>query len=132
MSKSDAKIIHGTVVPFRGLGRKLGFPTANLKVETKLADGVYFGWAKLGKSAKKQALIFIGRPTTVGDYDRRVEAHILDLADKDYYGQELVLEAAHFHRDYLDFKNFDELVGAIKSDEAAAHSWFKHHALHTS
>jgi FAD synthase len=35
-----------------------------------------------------------------------------------------VLEAAHFHRDYLDFKNFDELVGAIKSDEAAARSWF--------
>jgi hypothetical protein len=30
--------ISGTVVPFRGMGRKLGYPTANLKVDTKIED----------------------------------------------------------------------------------------------
>lgn len=126
--------IKGTVARFAGNGRKLGYPTANLAVATDLADGVYFGWACLsGRQAelenqdRQPALIFIGTPTTVGDTTRRVEAHILDLPDRDYYGQKLKLEVAHFHRDNQKFGSVDELIVAMKQDEVAGRSWFKKH-----
>lgn len=121
--------IKGTVTRFAGNGRKLGYPTANLAVQTDLSDGVYFGWASLAGKPERPALIFIGTPTTVGDTKRRVEAHILDLEDKDYYGQELELKIAHFYRPNQTFDSVDDLVKAMKADEQAGRSWFN---LHTS
>lgn len=119
--------ISGKIVKFSGNGRKLGYPTANLAVATNLADGVYFGWAMLGESEKQPTLIFIGTPTTVGDKERRVEAHILDLPDKDYYDQNLEIEVAHFHRSNQKFASIDELRKAMNDDERAARSWFSEH-----
>ncbi len=119
------EIIKGIVARFAGNGRKLGYPTANLKADTKLADGVYFGTANMGSYVNQPALIFIGTPTTVGDTDRRVEAHLLDIADQDYYGQKLELTIQHFHRANQKFDSIDQLLVAMKSDEAAAREWFK-------
>ena len=120
------QVMKGITVKFAGNGRKLGYPTANLDVETNLDDGVYFGWAKLAGGKQQPALIFIGTPTTVGDIERRVEAHILDLPDKDYYGQKLELEVMYFHRPNQTFASIGGLVEAMKKDEATARSWFKH------
>ncbi len=126
------QIIKGRTTKFAGNGRKLGYPTANLAVATDLADGVYFGWAALGKSEKQPALIFVGTPTTVGDSERRVEAHILDLIDKDYYGQNLELEVAYFHRPNQTFDSVEKLLQVMKQDEQAGRSWFSHHTSRTS
>lgn len=117
--------IKGMVVRFAGNGRKLGYPTANISSATELADGVYFGKATMGEYENRPALIFIGTPTTVGDTQRRVEAHILDITDTDYYGQKLELEIRHFHRSNQTFESIDELVVAMKADETAGRAWFK-------
>lgn len=117
--------IKGTVKRFAGNGRKLGYPTANLSVVTKLDDGVYFGFANLDKHTNHPALIFIGTPTTVGDIDRRVEAHLLDIADKDYYDQKLELQIQYFHRANQTFDSVDELLEAMKADETTARKWFE-------
>lgn len=119
------EIIKGTVVRFAGNGRKLGYPTANVSSDTRLSDGVYFGMATMGEYENRPALIFIGTPTTVGDTQRRVEAHILDIADTDYYGQKLEMEILHFHRSNQTFESIDELVVAMKADETAGRAWFK-------
>lgn len=119
------KTISGQTVRFAGNGRKLGYPTANLAVVTDLSDGVYFGWARLEKLEKQPALIFIGTPTTVGDTERRIEAHILDLGDKDYYGQNLELEVLYFHRPNQTFGSVEKLLQVMKQDEIAGRSWFK-------
>lgn len=116
--------LSGVVTTFQGNGRKLGYPTANLKTKISLQDGVYFGFADLGKYTHHPALIFVGQPITVGDAERRVEAHLLDVADKDYYGQTLRLQISHFHRPNQLFASVDELVVAMKSDEASARRWF--------
>lgn len=117
--------IRGTVARYAGNGRKLGYPTANLDVGTDLADGVYFGTANLGSYVNQPTLIFIGTPTTVGDTGRRVEAHLLDIADQDYYGQKLELQIQYFHRANQTFDSVDELLEAMKADETAARKWFE-------
>jgi riboflavin kinase/FMN adenylyltransferase len=88
--------IHGRVVRGDGLGRKLGFPTANLQLPSdKLipADGVYACWAGASgtrytscptgqgeRSAKAwPAVAYIGtRPTIESGGTRRVEVHLLE------------------------------------------------------
>ncbi len=127
--KNDHKLetIKGTIVRFAGNGRKLGYPTANLAVQTDLKDGVYFGRAQLGSYKNQPAMIFIGTPTTVGDKGRRVEAHLLDITDKNYYGQKLYLDILFFHRQNQTFDSVDELLETMKGDETTARVWFKTH-----
>ena len=117
--------LQGKVTHFKGNGRKLGYPTANIHTNTTLDDGVYFGWADLGEYKHYPALIFIGTPTTVGDKGRRVEAHLLDAKDVDYYDLELKLGVQLFHRSNQTFKSIDELLIAMKSDEASGRAWAK-------
>lgn len=116
--------LRGEVAHYAGNGRKFGYPTANIASETKLPDGVYFGFADLAEYTHHPALIFIGTPTTVGDTERRVEAHLLDIADIDYYGQQLGLSIGVFHRGNKTFDSTDELLEAMKNDEMAGRAWF--------
>jgi FAD synthase len=121
----DAQL-EGTITKYRGNGRKLGYPTANIATDTELADGVYFGYAQLGQYADHPAVIFIGTPTTKGldDTARRVEAHLLNVPDQDYYGQYLVLQIKHFHRPNQQFATVDDLLKAISADDTSAREWF--------
>ena len=115
--------LSGIVTPFKGNGRKLGYPTANIASDTQLVDGVYFGNASLGDLIDRPAIIFIGTPTTVGDTERRVEAHILDAPDTDYYGQTLHIMLEAYHRSNQTFASIEMLVEAMKLDEMAAREW---------
>ena len=120
--------IAGKVTRFNGKGRQLGYPTANLAIETAARDGVYFGFADLDGFTNHPSLIFVGVPTTLGDKERRVEAHLLDIPDKDYYDQSLSLMLEHYHRPNKTFPSIDELLAAMKADETAARRWFRRQA----
>lgn len=122
--------LSGVTKHYKGNGRKLGYPTANIDVPTSLKDGVYFGFASLGSITQKPALIFIGIPATVGDKTRRVEAHILDIADKDYYDQKLEIEVAYFYRPNEKFDSIDELLVQMRKDEHDARIWFDARSNH--
>lgn len=121
--------LSGQTLPYKGNGRKLGYPTANINIPTALADGVYFGFASLDIYKQNPALVFIGTPTTVGDDDRRIEAYLLDIPDRDYYDAHLRLNIEHFHRANKTFESIDELKKAMKADEDAGREWFKKHTL---
>jgi len=116
--------LEGKTKPYRGDGRKLGYPTANIDSLVSLSDGIFFGFASLGPYKNQPALIFIGTPLTTGDTIRRVEAHLLDVADINYYDQQLVLDVRYFHRPNQKFDSVNELLNAIKQDEASARNWF--------
>jgi FAD synthase len=118
------EVLQGVVTRFKGNGRKLGYPTANLNVETNLKDGVYFGFVDMGQFSNHPAVIFIGVPTTMGDTDRRVEAYLLDIPDQDYYGEPIKITPRHFHRSNQTFKDIETLMGAIRADETAARQHF--------
>lgn len=115
--------LRGITKPFEGNGRKLGFPTANIEVSTNLQEGVYFGFASLGKHKQQPALIFVGVPITVGAKNHRIEAHLLDIADRDYYEQRLELTIQYFHRPNQHFDSVNDLRTAMSEDEKAIRAW---------
>lgn len=116
--------LSGTVTRFKGDGRRLGYPTANIITDTDAKDGVYFGRADLAGFHDYPALIFIGVPTTMGETERRVEVHLLDIADKDYYGQHLTATLRYYHRANRTFDSIEALQETMKADETAGRAWF--------
>jgi FAD synthase len=116
--------LKGVVTKYKGNGRKLGYPTANISTDTDLKDGVYFGFADLAEFNNNPALIFIGTPTTVGDTDRRAEAYLLNIPDVDYYEQTLNVEILHFHRPNKTFNSIEDLKKVMLDDEKQARAWF--------
>lgn len=118
-------IVTGKVTPFKGNGRKFGYPTANISTSLVIKDGVYFGFADLDDYSSWPALIFIGVPTTVGDTERRIEAHLLDIPDQDYYGLALTLQISHFHRTNQTFASVEDLMAIMRQDESTARAWFE-------
>jgi len=93
-------------------------------VTTDLPDGVYFGYADLAGYQHHPAIIFIGVPTTLGDTERRVEAYLLDIPDRDYYDLPLHLEVHQLHRHNRTFPTVDDLLIVMKADERTARVWF--------
>jgi FAD synthase len=118
----------GVVTRFKGDGRRLGYPTANILLDTKALDGVYFGFADLDGFSRHPSLIFVGTPTTMGDMRRRVEVHLLDIPDKDYYDLPLKARAEQYHRPNRTFHDVDGLLEVMHDDETAARRWFADHA----
>jgi riboflavin kinase/FMN adenylyltransferase len=115
--------LEGVVTRFKGDGRKLGYPTANLKIQTDLKDGVYFGHADLSDYQNHPAIIFVGTPTTMGETERRVEAHLLDIPDVDYYDKPLGLSLEYYHRPNQTFSSAEDLQKVMRADETAARAW---------
>ncbi|HWB38948.1 MAG TPA: riboflavin kinase [Candidatus Saccharimonadales bacterium] len=124
MSHKLPAYLSGRVTPYKGNGRKLGYPTANIDTTTNLDDGVYFGYAEMSDYRHWPALIFIGTPTTLGDKDRRVEAYLFDAIDKDYYGEKLELKLVSYHRPNQTFESIDALLQVMHQDEKIARGWF--------
>jgi riboflavin kinase/FMN adenylyltransferase len=118
--------ITGPVIEGDKLGRKLGFPTANID-PTGLAlppSGVYAIHAiVLGKTHR--AVLNIGTRPTLGNPNPplRVEAHILDFTGE-LYGKELEIVFAEKLRDEQKFPSVDELKAQIARDIQRANESF--------
>ncbi len=111
-------IIKSKVIPGKQLGRTIGFPTANLYVDTervRLPDGVYYGTVYLDNE-KFSFVANIGlRPTVDNDDAMSIEAHILDF-EKDIYGKEISLVIQGQLREVIKFNSKDDLMKQIKED----------------
>ncbi|MCX6890014.1 MAG: hypothetical protein NTX51_00585, partial [Verrucomicrobia bacterium] len=108
----------GTVVRGDGLGRKLGFPTANLDA-TGLAlppNGVYAVHAETGGRRYLSVLNIGHRPTLESPAPQlRVEAHLVDFAG-DLYGSELEVSFCERLRPERKFESVGELREQIARD----------------
>jgi riboflavin kinase / FMN adenylyltransferase len=110
----------GTVIQGEGLGRELGFPTANLDFSGLVAPptGVYAAEAQIGAGATRwRAAVNIGHRPTVHSADPQlhIEAHILDF-DGDIYGQTLELVFLKKLREEKKFPNTTDLRAQIAED----------------
>lgn len=108
-------------------GRSLGYPTANISTNTDLPDGIYFGTASLAQYKDKPSLIFLGIPYIKNDTGRRLEVHLLDIPDENYYNQRLSAKLLIFYRENKAFTSTNSLRRAIKEDESNAREWFRTH-----
>lgn len=109
--------ISGTVTLGRQNGRKLGFPTANIKpTKNKLLppNGVYL--SKIFVNNKEYASITnIGTNPTLSGNETVVETHILDF-NEDIYGQFVTVELLKFIREEKKFDSLEELKEAISKN----------------
>lgn len=113
----SGEVVHGDKI-----GRTLGFPTANLKVDDlKIipAHGVY-SVNVFVDDQKYLGLLSIGvRATVTNSREHRVEVNILDFTD-DIYGKTIQLEFLDKIRDEKKFNGLDELIEAMNKDKAHA------------
>jgi riboflavin kinase/FMN adenylyltransferase len=120
----SGKVIHGL-----HLGRKLGFPTANIAVDDaeKLIpeDGIYAVMVNLD-SKKYKGMLYIGsRPSIDTGFGKTIEVNIFDFSD-DIYGQKIKVEFIDFIRADIKFDSLIELSGQLKKDMNAAVQVLEH------
>ena len=125
----------GKVVGGYQVGRKIGFPTANISVEEcgKLipADGVYAVRVRVNVDDNENVdensrlithnsqligMLNIGhRPTVNNGTGRSIEVHIIGF-EGDLYGQSLCIEFVERLRDERSFNSLDELTAQLEAD----------------
>lgn len=109
--------IVGKVVEGKKNGRKLGFPTANIKpYKNKLLppNGVYLSTIYVN-NIKYNSITNIGTNPTLNGEEKVVETHILDF-NEDIYGQDVVVELLKFIRKEKRFNSLDELKAEISNN----------------
>lgn len=120
----------GTVVGGYRVGRKIGFPTANIGVEggEKLlpADGVYAVLVTDNDGSQLAGMLNIGhRPTVNNGAERSIEVHILDF-EGDLYGKSLCIEFVERLREERSFASLDELTAQLAADRKKVRCIFTH------
>lgn len=110
----DGLVIHG-----RGLGRTIGFPTANIQYDQEQLipkPGVYAGYVEyLGKYYR--AILNIGHNPTFNLKEQlSLEVHILDL-NADLYDENLKIQFCYYLRDEMKFHSREELIEQLSQDK---------------
>jgi riboflavin kinase len=128
LSKNNQTVFKGEVIHGRQIGRKIGFPTANLHVsyeeEAYLPKGVY------GVKVHHDGVLYNGvmnigmRPTFKGEEPTlSFEVHILHF-NQDIYGEQLTIDILFFIRGEQAFDSIEQLVKQLKNDIEKANKQF--------
>lgn len=124
----------GIVVDGDKLGRKLGYPTANLKIideeKIHLGDGIYAVYVEFPVNAQLRSLsskqfkgmMSIGFRPTVDAKKRVIEVNIFDF-DKEIYGETIRVYVKKYLRAEIKFDNLDDLVEQIGQDKVESLKW---------
>ena len=119
----------GMVVKGDQLGRDLGYPTANLKIESphKLipVDGIYavHAWHQ---QRRYDGMLYIGHRPTIQGKTRNIEVNIFDF-DQAIYGDELRVDLLEYIRGDMTFDALEELSAQLAQDKLAAQTLLKDH-----
>ncbi len=111
----------GRVVQGQQLGRKLGFPTANLSLPADKflpCEGVYSVWVQGAPPLPDQSLpgvMNLGLRPTVNGLTPTVEVHLLHWSG-DLYGQTLQVLLHRYLRPQQKFEGLEQLRGQIQRD----------------
>ncbi|MEY2601953.1 MAG: riboflavin kinase / adenylyltransferase [Verrucomicrobiota bacterium] len=110
--------ILGTVTHGDNLGKKIGFPTANLSAHSEQfpPNGVYAAEARIEGELHRGVINLGTRPTVSGGKSERVlEIHLFDF-NRDIYGRDVEVRFLKFLRAEKKFENLDALVQQIRQD----------------
>jgi riboflavin kinase/FMN adenylyltransferase len=114
--------LRGHVVHGAALGRRLGFPTANIEPDEPMQllplNGVYEVTATLEGKQYKGVLNVGTKPTVTGEGHRTVELYIIDFEDN-IYGCNIEVSFVRRLREERRFASLDELKAQIAKDVAS-------------
>jgi riboflavin kinase/FMN adenylyltransferase len=100
------------------IGRKIGFPTANIARDAEgylPLDGVYAGWL-VSEGVRYPAAHSVGINETFQAVPRLVESHVLDETELDLYDKVVELEFVDYVRPAAKFDGVEALVRQINLD----------------
>ena len=114
----------GKVVKGKGIGKKIGFPTANLQIDGRKflpGEGVYAAWTKeINSGIKFPSVMNLGPQPTINPLSpSAVEVHIIDK-NINLYDLELFVEPIQMIRTQIKFSNIEELAIQISKDKELA------------
>jgi riboflavin kinase/FMN adenylyltransferase len=116
----SGKVIHGN-----GLGKTIGFPTANIVIgnDDKIipSDGVYSVICRLNNETIKGIMNIGFKPSVENKNIRTIEIHLFNF-DKDIYDSLINVQAVSKLRDEIKFPNLDKLKKQISNDIVHAKS----------
>jgi len=110
--------ILGTVTRGDNLGKKIGFPTANLSAHSEQfpPNGVYVAEARIDGELHRGVINLGIRPTvSAGKSERVLEIHLFDF-NRDIYDRDVEVRFLKFLRPEKKFENLDALVQQIRRD----------------
>jgi riboflavin kinase / FMN adenylyltransferase len=114
--------ITGRVVAGDKLGRLMGFPTANIEVDTKFKlipmDGIY-AVTLLHEHSVYRGMLYIGNRPTINGTKKNIEVNIFDFA-KEIYGESLTIYIHKLIRGDKKFSDLETLKAQMKKDGDAA------------
>ena len=114
--------INGLVVEGKHNGKKIDFPTANLKLDYPYAfpkTGVYIGYAYVYEE-KYKALISVGTHPTIMRLEKPIiEVHIINF-EGIIYGKDIFVELIKYQRDEMKFDSLEDLQAQLKKDRLSA------------
>lgn len=120
----------GKVIKGDQIGRKLGFPTANLYLEESYklipSDGIYAVSLEFMDQSLKDStatgMAYIGHRPTINGMSRNIEVNIFDF-DKDIYGQIIRINFLEYLRGDQKFNSLEELKIQLQKDELTARAF---------
>ena len=120
--------LSGRVIEGEALGRSIGFPTANLDIESDIKlipkMGVYAVNVVLGDGSIQEGMMNIGlRPTVANHDDLSIEVNLFDFSS-DIYGDCVTVQFLSRLRDEMRFDSLIELKEQLIEDEKAIRSYF--------
>ncbi len=111
----------GKVVEGNKLGRTIGFPTANIQLDSEEKiipiNGVYAVQVIVNQSFYN-GMMNIGFRPTVDGKKRTIEVNIFDF-DQDIYGESIVVKLLHYIRSEVKFNGIDALKEQLNKDSIA-------------
>lgn len=108
-------MLSGTVISGEKLGRKLGYPTANIKLEYNYPlDGVYLTKTVI-EEKNYVGLASLGNKPTFNGSEKLLEVFILDF-DEDIYSKYVEVYFLEEIRKQIKFSNEDELIKQMNED----------------
>lgn len=120
--------ITGTVEQGAQLGRKIGFPTANLRVDDKYklipADGVYAVRITVDGFLYNGMLNIGYRPTISKNQHKTIEVNIFDF-NRSIYGSSMTIHFAKRIRSEMKFNGLEELKEQLQKDKTEAFNILK-------
>ncbi|HEY5808216.1 MAG TPA: bifunctional riboflavin kinase/FAD synthetase [Povalibacter sp.] len=113
--------ITGKVIDGAKLGRKLGFPTANLRLHRRATPvaGIFAVRVSGAGLSNAPAVASLGTRPAVNGSELLLEAHVFDF-DDDLYRRYLHVDFIERLRDERWFPNVDELVAQMQTDASDA------------
>jgi len=111
--------ISGKVIEGKKIGRTIGFPTANIKINENYKllpkNGVYVVSSEID-NVLHYGMMNIGKNPTIGENEQSIEVHFFNL-DKDIYNKNLKISILEHIREEQKFNSLTELQTQLEKDK---------------